>query len=150
MDTSHKEVCAMITLCPHCGTLNRVPEDKLHNNPTCGKCKKPLFTGEPVEMNTELFVKALQKSDQPLVVDFWASWCGPCKMFAPTFARVASQFEPRARFVKINTETNPQLATQFGIRSIPTIAIFKNGQMVDQIAGALPPQQFAQWVAQHV
>lgn len=101
-------------------------------------------------MNTEQFLKALSKTDQPLVVDFWASWCGPCKMFAPTFAQVASQFEPRARFVKINTETNPELSAQFGIRSIPTIAIFKNGQMVDQMAGALPPQQFAQWVAQHV
>ncbi len=140
----------MITMCPHCGALNRVPEEKLNQNPTCGKCKKPLFTGEPVEMNTEQFLKALQKTDQPMVVDFWASWCGPCKMFAPTFAQVASQFEPRARFVKINTETNQQLAAQFGIRSIPTIAIFKNGQMVDQVAGALPPQQFAQWVAQHV
>lgn len=140
----------MITMCPHCGALNRVPADKLDNNPTCGKCKKPLFTGQPVDMNTEQFLKALQKTDQPMVVDFWASWCGPCKMFAPTFAQVASQFEPRARFVKINTETNQQLAAQFGIRSIPTIAIFKNGQMVDQVAGALPPQQFAQWVAQHV
>ncbi len=140
----------MITICPHCAALNRVPEDKLNSNPTCGKCKKTLFTGEPVELSTERFLKALQKTDQPLVVDFWASWCGPCKMFAPTFAQVASQFEPRARFVKINTETNPQLAAQFGIRSIPTIAVFKNGQMVDQVAGALPPQQFAQWVAQHV
>lgn len=140
----------MIIMCPHCGALNRVPEDKLNANPTCGKCKQPLFTGEPVEMNTEQFLKALQKSGQPMIVDFWASWCGPCKMFAPTFAQVAKQFEPRARFVKINTKANQQLAAQFGIRSIPTIAVFKNGQMVDQIAGALPPQQFAQWVAQHV
>ena len=140
----------MIVMCPHCGTLNRVPEEKLNANPTCGKCKRPLFTGQPVEMNTEQFLKALQKSDQPMVVDFWASWCGPCKMFAPVFAQVAQQVEPRARFVKINTETNQQLAAQFGIRSIPTIAIFKNGQMAAQIAGALPPEQFQQWVLQHL
>ena len=140
----------MIISCPHCGALNRVPDDKLNSNPTCGKCKQPLFTGQPVEMTGDQFIKALQKTDLPLVVDFWAPWCGPCKMFAPTFAQAAAQIEPRARFVKINTETEQQVAAQFGIRSIPTLAIFKNGQEVNRISGALSLPQFTQWVNQHI
>ena len=140
----------MIIMCPHCGGLNRVPDDKLNSNPTCGKCKQPLFTGQPVEMSGDQFIRALQKTDQPLVVDFWAPWCGPCKMFAPTFAQAAAQIEPRARFVKINTETEQQVAAQFGIRSIPTLAIFKNGQEVNRISGALSLPQFTQWVNQHI
>ncbi len=140
----------MIISCPHCGALNRVPDDKLNSNPTCGKCKQPLFTGQPVEMTGDRFIKALQKTDLPLVVDFWAPWCGPCKMFAPTFAQAAAQIEPRARFVKINTETEQQVAAQFGIRSIPTLAIFKNGQEVNRISGALSLPQFTQWVNQHI
>ncbi|GAB6035065.1 thioredoxin TrxC [Galenea microaerophila] len=140
----------MIIMCPHCGALNRVPDEKLNSQPTCGKCKRPLFTGQPVEMNGQQFLRALQKTDQPLVVDFWAPWCGPCKMFAPTFAQAAAQIEPRARFVKINTENEQQVAAQFGIRSIPTLAIFKNGQEVDRISGALSLPQFTQWVNQHL
>ena len=140
----------MIIMCPHCGALNRVPNEKLNSQPTCGKCKRPLFTGQPVEMNGQQFLRALQKTDQPLVVDFWAPWCGPCKMFAPTFAQAAAQIEPRARFVKINTENEQQVAAQFGIRSIPTLAIFKNGQEVDRISGALSLPQFTQWVNQHL
>ena len=140
----------MIISCPHCGALNRVPDDKLNSNPTCGKCKQPLFTGQSVEMTGDQFIKALQKTDQPLVVDFWAPWCGPCKMFAPTFAQAAAQIEPRARFVKINTETEQQVAAQFGIRSISTLAIFKNGQEVNRISGALSLPQFTQWVNQHI
>jgi len=140
----------MIISCPHCGTLNRVPDEKLTSNPSCGKCKQSLFTGQPVEMNGQQFLRAMQKTDQPLVVDFWAPWCGPCKMFAPTFAQAAAQIEPRARFVKINTENEQQVAAQFGIRSIPTLAIFKNGQEVNRISGALSLPQFTQWVNQHI
>lgn len=140
----------MIIMCSHCGALNRVPEEKLNGNPSCGKCKQPLFSGQPVEMSGQQFLRAMQKTDQPLVVDFWAPWCGPCKMFAPTFAQAAAQIEPRARFVKINTENEQQVAAQFGIRSIPTLAIFKNGQEVNRISGALSLPQFTQWVNQHI
>lgn len=138
----------MIIMCPHCAGLNRVPDEKLNSQPTCGKCQEPLFSGKPIEMNSQQFQRAYQKTDQPLVVDFWAPWCGPCQQFAPVFSQTAAQFEPKARFVKINTENEQQIAAQFGIRSIPTLAIFKNGQEVDRVSGALPPQEFSRWLQQ--
>lgn len=140
----------MIIMCPKCAGLNRVSDDKLDNQPTCGKCKSPLFSGKPIEMNTEQFLRAYQKSDQPLVVDFWAPWCGPCKSFAPTFSQAAASFEPKARFIKINTESEQQLGAQFGIRSIPTLAIFKGGQEVTRLSGALPPAEFSRWLEQYL
>lgn len=140
----------MIIMCPHCGALNRVSDDKLNDQPTCGKCKKNLMTGQPIEMTGDQFLRALQKTDQLLVVDFWASWCGPCKMFAPTFAQAAPMLEPHARLVKINTETEQQVAAQFNIRSIPTLAVFKNGQEVNRISGALPLNDFVSWVKQSI
>lgn len=140
----------MIIMCPHCGGLNRVPEEKLNSQPTCGKCKQALFTGKPVEMNGAQFTRALQKSDQTLVVDFWAPWCGPCQSFAPTFSQAAAQFEPKARFIKINTEAEQQIAAQFGIRSIPTLAVFRNGQEIERLSGALPSQEFSRWLQQFI
>ena len=140
----------MVVMCPHCGGLNRVPQEKLNANPTCGKCKQALFTGTPIEMTGAQLTKAMQKTDQVLVVDFWASWCGPCKMFAPTFAQAAQQLEPKARFIKINTEQEQAIAGQFGIRSIPTLAVFKSGQEVDRISGAMDLTQFKQWVSRHL
>lgn len=140
----------MIIMCPHCGGLNRLPEDKLNSQPTCGKCKQELFTGKPVEMSGEQFLRALQKTDQPLIVDFWAPWCGPCKSFAPTFSQAAAQFEPQARFVKINTEAEQQIAAQFGIRSIPTLAIFKAGQEITRVSGAMDLGNFSRWLQQHL
>ncbi|MBD3754752.1 MAG: thioredoxin TrxC [Gammaproteobacteria bacterium] len=140
----------MIIMCPHCGGLNRVPDDKLNSQPTCGKCKQELFTGKPVEMSGEQFLRALQKTDQPLIVDFWAPWCGPCKSFAPTFSQAAAQFEPQARFVKINTEAEQQIAAQFGIRSIPTLAIFKAGQEITRVSGAMDLGNFSRWLQQHL
>ncbi len=140
----------MIIMCPHCAGLNRVPDEKLSNGATCGKCKKPLFTGTPIEMNSQQFLRAMQKSDQPLVVDFWAPWCGPCQGFAPTFAKAAQVFEPKARFVKINTETEQQIGAQFGIRSIPTLAIFQNGQEITRLSGAMDFGGFSQWLNQNL
>jgi thioredoxin 2 len=140
----------MIIMCPSCGGLNRVPDEKLSTQPTCGKCKSNLFTGSPVEMTGEQFLRALQKTDQPLVVDFWAPWCGPCKSFAPTYSKAAAQMEPRARFIKINTEAEQQIGAQFNIRSIPTLAIFKNGEEVTRASGAMDLGGFTQWVNQNI
>ena len=140
----------MIIMCPSCGGLNRVPEEKLSTQPTCGKCKNNLFTGSPIEMTGEQFLRALHKTDQPLIVDFWAPWCGPCKSFAPTYSKAASQMEPKARFIKINTEVEQQIGAQFNIRSIPTLAIFKNGKEVTRISGAMDLGGFTQWVNQNI
>lgn len=136
----------MIVVCPHCGGLNRVESQNLQQNPSCGKCKQALFVGQPVEMTGEQFNRALAKSDQPMVVDFWAPWCGPCKMFAPTFSSAAQTWEPKARFVKINTENEQAISAQFGIRSIPTLAVFKNGKEVARQSGAMQAGQFDQWL----
>jgi thioredoxin 2 len=140
----------MIIMCPHCGGLNRIPDEKLSQSPSCGKCKQPLLTGTPVEMTGEQLMRAINKTDQPIVVDFWAPWCGPCKMFAPTFAQAAQQLEPYAKLVKINTEVEQQIAGQFNIRSIPTLAIFKNGKEIARQSGAMPLQNFVQWVKQSI
>lgn len=140
----------MIIMCPNCGGLNRIPDDKLASNPSCGKCRGELFTAKPIEMTGDQFLRALHKTDQPLVVDFWAPWCGPCKSFAPTFSQAASQMEPQARFIKINTEAEQQVAAQFNIRSIPTLAIFKGGKEVVRISGAMDLGSLTQWVNQHI
>lgn len=140
----------MIIMCPHCAGLNRVPDEKLSTQATCGKCKGELFPGKPIEMNGQQFTRALQKTDQPLVVDFWAPWCGPCQGFAPTFAQAAAQFEPKARFVKINTEKEQQIAAQFGIRSIPTLAIFQSGKELTRMAGAMDYGNFSRWLEQNL
>jgi thioredoxin 2 len=140
----------MIIMCPSCGGLNRVADEKLSTQPTCGKCKNALFTGSPIEMTGEQFLRALHKTDQPLIVDFWAPWCGPCKSFAPTYSKAAAQMEPRARFIKINTEIEQQIGAQFNIRSIPTLAIFKAGEEVTRVSGAMDLGGFTQWVNQHI
>ncbi|ELH7808784.1 thioredoxin TrxC [Vibrio harveyi] len=135
------------TRCPSCGGLNRVPNERVAEAASCGKCKNALFDGAPVEGTIDNF-SALLESDTPVVVDFWAPWCNPCVGFAPVFSDVAQEQIGNARFVKIDTEAQQQLAAQFGIRSIPTIMVFKNGQRVDMINGALPKTQFDQWLNQ--
>lgn len=139
----------MIVMCPHCGGLNRIQEAKLSSNPICGKCKKELFTQSPVSMNEEQFTRAIEKTDQIFVVDFWAEWCGPCKAFAPTFSQAAKQLDSHIRLVKINTESERNLSAKFNIRSIPTLAIFKEGKEVTRISGALPLNDFVSWVNQN-
>ncbi len=140
----------MIIMCPNCSGLNRVPDEKLSTQAVCGKCKGNLFTGQPIEMTGEQFLRALHKTDQPLVVDFWAPWCGPCKNFAPVFSQAAAQLEPKARFIKINTEVEQAIAGQFNIRSIPTLAVFKAGQEVTRVSGAMDLGGFTQWVNQNL
>lgn len=136
----------MLIACPHCDKLNRVPEQRLADRPVCGHCKQALFDGRPVELTSANFTNQVQKSELPVVVDFWADWCGPCKSFAPVFSQAAQELEPQFRFAKLNTEQQQSLAARFGIRSIPTLMVFKNGEIIAQQAGALPKQAFFQWL----
>ena len=132
-------------VCPHCDAVNRVPADKLAAQPTCGKCKQVLFDAHPVELTEANFMRHISNSDVPVLVDFWAPWCGPCKMMAPAFAQAAQQLEPHMRVVKLDTEQAQNLAAQFNIRSIPTLALFKGGREVARQAGAMDANNIVAW-----
>jgi thioredoxin 2 len=132
-------------VCPHCDAVNRVPSDKLDSQPTCGKCKQPLFAAHPVELNGNNFMQHISRSDIPVLVDFWAPWCGPCRSMAPAYELAAQRLEPNMRVVKLNTEEAQQLAAQYNIRSIPTLALFKGGQEVARQAGAMDAANIVAW-----
>ena len=133
-------------VCPHCSAVNRIPNQRLSDRPNCGKCKQPLFTGEPQNLTQTTMAKVIANSDLPVVVDFWAPWCGPCQMMGPIFSQMTAELEPYVRMAKVNTEQEQQLGAQFGIRSIPTLAIFKGGKEVARQSGVLQPAQLKAWI----
>ena len=137
-------------VCPHCQTINRVPDHRLADGGNCGKCKKPLVTGKPVALSEAGFARFISKSDLPVLVDFWAEWCGPCKMMAPAFAEAAGLLAPKVVLAKVNTEQAQNLSMQFNIRSIPSLVLFKNGREVDRMAGATNTQGIVGWVQQRL
>lgn len=137
-------------VCPHCRQKNRVPTERLAQNPQCGSCHQPLLAGEPINVDDKSFSQHLTGDELPVLVDFWAPWCGPCKMMAPAFAQAAADLKLKARFIKVNTEEQQGLASRYQIRSIPTLAIFKNGQEVARVAGAMDAGRLKGWIAPHL
>jgi len=137
-------------VCPHCRSINRVPPGRLTERPGCGQCHAALFTGHPIELTTADFDLHATRAELPLVVDFWASWCGPCRMMAPAYEQAAKVLEPHVRLAKVNTEEQQALAARFGIVSIPTLIVLKAGREIARQPGALSQQDIVRWVRAHV
>ena len=132
-------------VCPHCDGINRVPAAKLHEHPACGKCKQALFDAHPMELDSGNFAQHISRNDIPVLVDFWAPWCGPCRTMAPAFARAAEKLEPGMRLAKLNTEEAQELAARYNIRSIPTLALFRGGREIARQASAMDAGGIVQW-----
>jgi thioredoxin 2 len=139
---------SLVVVCPHCATKNRVGRERLRDKPACGQCKSQLFPGRPVELTTATFDRQIG-GDATVVVDFWAAWCGPCRMMAPAFEQAAAQVAPGIHLAKVDTEAQPDVASRFAIRSIPTLIAFRNGREIARQSGALSLPQLMQWIANH-